>query len=370
MDNDYAAIYCPSSTILIITICSFTKKKGGSQTYDYDASILKSLDNVTREKLLNGRKAVFDHLWRGDFQSQGISAKELEYNKMLQFGKDFGGSETVGLYLPALARYNGRFYAALGKEGKIKAIKSKHHFLILSGLYGLLSPLESIQLYSVPIERDSIVQKIWKNEDLLTEVLVKYVKSNQIQRIFDFTSRGDYRELVNWKALSRITGAQVFHCFSIHASGADSLRFFGEFLRDYLFQASEEELINIDHDTVKEGILLRIIPQTLDSLPKEHEILLKMKQIPVSSEWSWFTYFTPQFFRDFENLGGVEEKSNILRHLMEIQRQPDIQVKDIQKPYSGDKKGRWRKRVSKSHRLTYSIDHESRRITIHEILHK
>ena len=141
-------------------------------------------------------------------------------------------------------------------------------------------------------------------------------------------------------------------------------------MKDYMFQASEAELMSIIPDMVMGEILFRAIPKTLDVLPKEQEIITTPAEKPVSSEWAWFTFFSSQFFRDFNNLGGVEEKSKILRHIMEIRRQPDIQIKDIQKPYTGGKKGKWRKRVSKSLRLVYSFDHESRRITIHEISHK
>lgn len=370
MDKTISSLYEPTSKVLIITICSFTKKEGGTHGYDYDASLLKSLRNNAREKLVERRREVFEQLWKGEFLSQGISAKELEYNKTLQLGHDFGGSKSVGRYLPALARYSGRFYSALGKNGKINAIKSKHHFLIQSGLYGLIQPLEPIQLYSVPIEKDSVVQKLWIRDDILTDILLDYVKAHQIRRVFEFTSRRDYRDIINWKKMVRVTGPQVFHCFSIYASGADSLRFFGNFMKKYLFKASEEELMDIEPDTVLDGILFRAIPQTLETLPQEQDQLTIMPEKPVSSEWDWLTYFTPKFFRDFDHLGGVEEKSNVLRHLIEIQKQPDIQKKDIQKPYTGNKKGRWRKRVSKSLRLEYSFDHESRRITIHEITSK
>lgn len=310
MDHTRKSIYEPTSKALILTICSFTKKRGGSENYDYDTTIFNSLRNNAREKLLNKRNEVFNCLWKGEFLSQGISAKELEYNKTLQLGQDFGGSEDVGQYLPALARYNGRYYSALGKDGKIKTVTSKHHFLILSGLYGLLKPLEPIQLYSVPIERNSIVQKLWMREDVLTDILLDYIKANQIRRVFDFTSRRDYRDIINWKQISRITGSQVFHCFSMRASGADSLRFFGEFMKDYMIQASEAELMSIIPDMVMGEILFRAIPKTLDVLPKEQEIITTPAEKPVSSEWAWFTFFSSQFFRDFNNLGGVEEKKS------------------------------------------------------------
>ena len=103
---------------------------------------------------------------------------------------------------------------------------------------------------------------------------------------------------------------------------------------------TEAELLDIEPDTVIEGILFRTIPQTLDTLPKEQELQTIQAEEPVSNEWSWFTYFTPQFYRDFNNLGGVKEKSTILRCVMDIQKQPDIQIKDIQKPYSGNLKGK------------------------------
>jgi len=368
--NDISQLYQPESNILIVTICSFTKKEAGESVYDKKFSIFKDIKNQTSLNLLSKRNEILSHLWNGDFDTQGQSVSEHEYNKGLTKGADFGGKESIGSYLPALARYDGRFYRALGKEGKTKVVKSKHHLLIQTGLYGLVKPLESIQLYSVPIEKDSLVQKIWKRGDVLTQVIIDYVKKNQISRIFDFTSRKDYRDVINWQKISHNTGAQIFYCFSLLAGGADSLIFYGEFLREYLLNASENELLQIEPDTEQDKILFRSIAQTFETSPKEDSTSDQIFEAPISDKWSWFIHFEPNFFRGLQNLGGVKEKSKVLRDLISIQSQPDLQIKDIQKPYSGNLKGKWRRRSLKSIRLVYSFNHERRTITIHELSHK
>ena len=75
-----------------------------------------------------------------------------------------------------------------GVEGKEKLLRSQHHVLILSGLYGLVTPTEPIQLYSCPIEEGLKIQEIWKKHNSLTRILVEYIKINKIKRVFDFTS--------------------------------------------------------------------------------------------------------------------------------------------------------------------------------------
>ena len=154
--------YNPDSKILIITICSFTKEPGGSSDYQISNSIFQELFRSTSGKLLDRRNAILDHLWKGDFDTQGQIVSNHKFNAELVKGSDFGVPSTIARFLPAIERYNGRFYKALGNEGREKIRKSRHHLLIQTGLYGIVKPLEPIQLYSVPIEHDSLVQKTWK----------------------------------------------------------------------------------------------------------------------------------------------------------------------------------------------------------------
>ncbi|TFG75468.1 MAG: peroxide stress protein YaaA [Thermodesulfobacteriales bacterium] len=361
--------YQPSSKILIITICSFTKEAGGITYYNKVDSIINELSHYTADRLIERRNTILEHLWNGDFDTQGQTVSSHKFNSELVKGPDFGVASSLALYLPAIERYNGRFYKALGNEGKKKLVKSRHHILIQTGLYGIVKPLESIQLYSVPIEHDSLVQKTWRKNDLITEIIMEYVKRNQIEIIFDFTSRKDYRDVIDWRKIAASTQAKVFHCFSTLAAGADSLSFFGDFLNRYMLEASEEDLQRLEPDTEFEGILFRKIPETLTTLPKEptHHAI---NDLPIVEEWDWYIEYDANFFRDFHNLGGTTEKSKILKDIIEIQKHPDTQIGDIQKPYSANLKGKWRRRSLKSIRLVYSFDHESRRIFIHELTHK
>jgi len=208
------AFYQPETKVLMVTICSLNKKAGGSSKYDETQALASKLVR-TRDDLLKARREAFDLLFSGQIKWQGIPLGNLKYNKELRLGKDFGENIEDVKYLPAIYRYDGRFYTALGRDGRDKLLRSKHHVLIMSGLYGLVTTAEPIQLYSMPIERGSKVQEIWKRNKVLTRVLVEYAQLNRIKRIFDFTARSDYRELIDWDFVANATGAEVFRRFRL-----------------------------------------------------------------------------------------------------------------------------------------------------------
>ena len=87
---------------------------------------------------------------KADLELQGNLLSEHNFNRALNKGTDFGGHHTAD-YLPAVHRYDGRFFLALGTDGRKNLDGSRHHTLFLSGLYGLLCPSEPIQLYSCPL---------------------------------------------------------------------------------------------------------------------------------------------------------------------------------------------------------------------------
>jgi len=154
------------------------------------------------------------------------------------------------MYYPALRRYEGRFYQALGQEGKLKLFRSKHHVLFLSGLYGLLCPMEPIQLYSCPVEFNSKPFDIWTG-DTLTNVLIAYIREHGITRVFDFTAVSAYRKLISWPSIRVEVKGQVLHCFGSMAAGADLLVPFGHLMKDYFLEATEDELLHIQCGTKK-----------------------------------------------------------------------------------------------------------------------
>jgi len=365
--------YQPSSKILFVTLCSFTKKPGGTSKYFEKDSIMEQLSPSSRERLIKTRKKVLELLWSGKLKTQEMSAEEHRYNQALVYGKEFGGREAVADYLPALVRYDGRFYRTLGNEGRVKLVQSHHHVLFMTGLYGFVKPMESIQLYSCPIEKDSIVQLTWKQDDILTDILIDYIKKNGITRVFDLTSRRDYREIIKWKKVSKVTGVEIFYCFSTLAGGDNALPFFGEFMREHLLEAPEEELLSIEPDSEIMNILIRKIPETLENLPKEPEYITTQETLnsylETSKDWDWFIIFKNKFLRDFSNVGGKEETKKVLRDIIKISKNPVTQIKDIQKPYTSNLKGRWRRRCGNL-RIIYKPNFESKSIIMLEIIPK
>ena len=117
------ALYQPDSKVLFLSICSLHKKKGGTPEYSRQESIVSRLSPTLAASLLKKREEVRNLIWSGDVSWGGIDTAELEYNNNLAPGADFGGSADWAEYLPAISRYSGRFYLALGSEGKRKMIE-------------------------------------------------------------------------------------------------------------------------------------------------------------------------------------------------------------------------------------------------------
>ena len=137
--GDIPMSYQPSSKVLFLTNCSLTKEiGGGTDYYDEGRAITSALPDDLRGRLLKQRANVLQLVRNAtDFDWQDTPVSELEYNRDLSSGKDLGGRHAA-VYLPALDRYKGRFFQALGSAGKRRLVESGHHTLFLSGLYGLL----------------------------------------------------------------------------------------------------------------------------------------------------------------------------------------------------------------------------------------
>lgn len=350
----------PSSSILFLTICSLNKKTGGRKEYNKAESLSTELE--TGKRLLKARKQAIDLLFSGRIQWQGIPLKDLEYNKTLTYGEDFGENSITAEYMPAIYRYDGRFYGALSERGRGKVLASKHHTLIQSGLYGLLNPREPIQLYSLPIENESLVQDIWKKDNLLTIVLIDYIKSKKITRIFDLTSRKDYREIFDWTML-RDAGVDVLHCFSIMGGGDDALIPFGKLLNDYLLEASENELISIKSGAHMGNVQFLDSSDSPQEYPREVAELVssisdEMKK--TSKENMWQLIFTPAFQKDLFNLKGVKQM-DLVQAIIEISESPRTPKGDTIKVLQGELKGKFRYRIG-DFRLVYEPDTESSKV--------
>ena len=126
--------YQPSSRMLFLTNCSLTKARGGGPEYDEREAMTAVLPSPLKGRLLERRAKVLQYLGSSpEFTWQGRPVSGLEFNRDLASGKDFGGSRTCA-YLPALRRYEGRFFQALGMDGRDRLASSGHHASFLSGL--------------------------------------------------------------------------------------------------------------------------------------------------------------------------------------------------------------------------------------------
>ncbi|CCJ37473.1 hypothetical protein BN140_2550 [Methanoculleus bourgensis MS2] len=256
-------VYNPQSGVLFLTICSFGKAEEGFPYYNEDNTICARYLPDRRDQIVSRRKEVLKALHQGDILFDKADQRNHPYNQNLVRGRDFGGFEE-GFYLPALWRYEGRFYQNLKVRGKRVVLNSGHHFLILSGLYGAIIPVDPVQLYSIPLYDDDPVQRIWRDDDFLTEVLFDYVKSLSIRRIFDFTGIYYYRDLINWQCFKGMVAengveCDVLHVFSPVGAGDNALPAFGESIAQQLIHYTEEQLCSINPEDSIGNVYFRAI---------------------------------------------------------------------------------------------------------------
>ena len=227
-------------SVLFVTACSLTKAPGGIATFDQGGTI-SSVAPRHAERLAARRDEVRELVKNGETADwQGVPLKDLDYNRDLVKSTEFGGRKDA-VYMPALDRYEGRFFQALGDAGKARC-RSNDSLLIVSGLYGLLRTSEPIQLYSCPLLVD--VAAIWQRDELLTDIVRAYVNRNDVLRVFDLTAMEAYRRLIDWDRVAA-DGTDVLHCFDVMAAGESALTSFGRFFR-YLLSLGNDELIGLD----------------------------------------------------------------------------------------------------------------------------
>ena len=293
----------PKSGILFLSICSLNKNKGGLPKYDKKNSITSIIDDDLSNKLISSRKKAFDYLKSGYVIWQGLSSKEFEYNQDLRFGREFGGMSTKVKYLPAINRYNGRFYGALGDNREKIVAETNHHLLLLTGLYGIILPFEPVQLYSCPIIDGSVIEALWKNEQLITKILIDYCLKNNIKKIFDFTALEAYRNIIDWGMIKTDINTEVLHCFTKIGAGDDALIKFGNILKSKLLKTSELELLHIEPEEIISGVLFRSVAETREDFP--HEELKKLRKAE-SEIGKNPKYVIDEIPSDFYNVANVE----------------------------------------------------------------
>ncbi|MCK9306772.1 MAG: peroxide stress protein YaaA [Methanoculleus sp.] len=279
-------VYDPQSGVLFLAICSFRKAEEGFPYYIEDNTICARFLPDHRDQIASRRKEVFKALRQGKIFFDKANQKGHPYNQSLAQGRDFGGSE-AGFYLPALWRYEGRFYESLKTRGKKAMLNSGHHFLILSGLYGIITPVDPVQLYSIPLYDDDPVQRIWRDDDFLTKVLFDYVRSQAIRRIFDFTGIYYYRDLINWQRFKGMVAesginCDILHVFSPVGAGDNALPAFGESIAQQLIHYTEEQLCSIDSEDSIGNVYFRTIHGAREGLASDFptgEPMIKLKKI-------------------------------------------------------------------------------------------
>jgi mRNA-degrading endonuclease RelE of RelBE toxin-antitoxin system len=374
--------YSPSGSVLIVTICSLNKAEGGIHDYDSESAISDCLDNREKSALLRIRNEIRELIKKqNQLKWQGVSLKDLEYNHGLLQGEDFGGAEKNAGYLRAIDRYEGRFYQALGAQGRERLLISKRHFLILSALYGLVTPAEPIQLYSCPLG-PSIAEK-WAYNGILTNIFISYIKAAGIKRIIDLTAMAPYRNLIDWQSIYEKTGIETLHCFHHMGAGEYSLIPFGTLMRDYLIDIDEEELLTLPAEYSRHGIIFRSLNQTIEGYPTEEDGIrradlevpmlegylvedlhyvfsgglptpnLKESSSPLGSK-SWLFGLTSEFKRQVSSL-PKNLQGRILETVIDVCKDPLELRGDTKKPLSGKLAGMWRYRLG-DFRLVYRPD--------------
>ena len=175
---------------------------------------------------------------------------ELLLNQKLLKAADFGGEETGALFLPAIFRYTGDFYQALGEEGKQALLKSRHHFLIISACYGILKPTEQIQNYACQFGNppNAAFRRWVTDKKDTTKILIEYLKKHEITRIFDFTQCAvpAYQNAIAWDYVyQEFPDISVYHAHTWLPNDR-SLRVFGEFVATKMLASSEVDLLKIE----------------------------------------------------------------------------------------------------------------------------
>jgi hypothetical protein len=252
--------YLPKSPVLILTRDSDNQtSEGEGEKFQESKTLFSSLERGdSRINLVNGRKAVFQHL-RNTAITGGGYGEELFNGRNLKEGKDFFGTDTDARYLAAVDRYLGGVFRGLGAPGKKRIAHSLHHVLIVSAAYGLLKPFEPVQYCNYPSGDSTASYTLWNQDDRITGLLADYIRTYEIRRIFDFTgfSLPFIHGIFRWERITNLPRIEVLHAGHRWGRGDDALPFFGIFLRDTLLSARTTELLELHPDTWYSDIIFR-----------------------------------------------------------------------------------------------------------------
>lgn len=184
--------------------------------------------------------------------------------------------------------------------------------------------------------------------------------------------------MINWNTVTADTRAEVLYCFSTIAGGDDALMDFGELMKNYMLEASEEELLAIKPETEIAKIVIRDIPETLKHLPKEDLISISqvekelryleaypIEEIPdklniglssdIRESEDWLISLMPEFMKSLNHIGDKKKEGKILEAITKISLKSMEPRGNTIEPLGGRLKGRWRCRFG-AYRLIYFPD--------------
>ena len=373
-------------SILFLTTCSLTKRSGGEPNGPKQEAITALVAGDLRTRLLERREEVRRLVKaRQDIKWQGVALRDLEYNEGLVKGTDFGGHHTAA-YLPAIERYQGRFYQALGDQGRRALRVGDCHGLILSGLYGLLRPAERIQVYSCPLAAD--VAETWDRDSLLTDVLCDYIDRHEVLKVFDLLAIDAYRQLIDWQRVVD-SGTEVLHCFDAMASGESALTSLGMFLTSGMLTRTEDGLINLRDGDRVDNVMFRSSLATPEGFPAELAELVaarnesdirqpwhladdmreivrggnpsRLQRLEPGSERAWRFTLAKPFRHDLRQQPQLLEP--VIAAIMELCANPFSARGNTVKPLVRELAGMWRYRIG-NFRLIYRPDEDRRVVDV------
>lgn len=171
--------------VLIITPCSQRKRQGdvAGLTWKREMSVLGKLSPKSADRLMESRRVL---------------QKRFRYRE----GKDLGGPVrgTIPL-MPAHARYDGNLYRKIDESlwSRLAGAVSVD-LLIVSSLYGLLTPEEAIRAYDMPMSRTVRmgvpIKKWWMSRGMLS-LLGEYIRRNGYSLVHDFLG-GSFVQLADF----------------------------------------------------------------------------------------------------------------------------------------------------------------------------
>lgn len=405
MNSLIGDLYNPTSSVLFLSICSLTKSRENRlEPYNKKWSITSRIKNEgVKKRLFQARSNSYRLHKEDDLKNYDQLIGQHPFNQDLKRGPEFLGNAKSPM-LCAVERYVGRFFAGVKDDHtpytiKDQCLRSIHHTLIISGLYGLLTPNEQIQLYESPLEDIQKIQEFWKKEDILTDILIEYITSQKISCLIDLTSQNAYQNLIRWPKVCSVDGLQVLHCYSSTGPGSDQLRDFGILMYDYLLKAKPEEIKALEggetnHVKFKKNMC------TPDEFPKEptdseriaRQLISSFHALPRLEEPDYQTLFVkedsrivleiiknknnpwelkwhPQFVKDINRYNDWNIRKRIIDAIAIITRRyPMNALKDTIKAMKLHK-GFWRYREG-DFRIFYYADEDSKSIVLLEFFKK